>query len=137
MVMTTDVIDIALNTSAFPSTYTGPGTLIGNPRRDTGDNNHLYGYFTSDGNAVNIPLGFKPLSVRLKNMTDGIDWEWQYGMAATDTRKTTLTGPVIATDTTSAIVPSELSANGGGNWQVLISAAAAGTAKLILFEIEG
>lgn len=134
--MTTDVIDLALSVSAFPATYIGPGTLIGNPRRDTGNDNDVDGYFTSDGNAVSIPLGFKPLGVKLVNMTDGIVWEWRYGMPATDAIKTTFTGPVVAVDTTSAITVTEPATN-SGNYTLLISAAAAGTAKLILFDIDG
>jgi hypothetical protein len=138
MEMSTDIIDPSLHTTTIPTTYTGPGTLIGNPRQSGGLDCNVYGYFTSDGNAVQINVGFRPLEVHLDNMTDGIEWDWFYGYAATDTIKTVLGGSLSrAIDTTSAIVPSEPAPSGGGNWIVTLSAAAVGTSKLICFQIDG
>jgi hypothetical protein len=132
--MTTDVIDISLHTSTIPTTYTGPGTVVGNTVSSAGVDNEVSGHFTSTGNATQIDLGFRPLEVTVFNETDGLEWEWKYGMAATHTIKTTFTGPVIATDTTSAITVTD---GGSGNWTVLFSAALCGTSKNIIFEIDG
>ena len=134
--MTTDVIDTSLHVSSFPTTYIGAGTIIGNCRQSGSVEQDVHGFFTSDGNPVQINVGFKPLEVKLINETDTLIWEWQYGMAATHTLKTAGT-PTVAIDTTSAIVVSEPAPNGGGNWIVTTSAAAAGTSKNILFKIEG
>jgi hypothetical protein len=135
--VTTSIIDPSLHVSSFPATYTGPGTLIGNPRQSGGLDCSVDGYFTSNGNTIQVNVGFRPLHVRVKNMTDGLQWEWAYGMPATDTLKTTNSTGVVSTDTGSAIVPSEDASNQSGNWIVTLSSTLAGTSKLILFEIDG
>lgn len=132
-----DVIDVSLHISTFPATYIGDGTLIGNCIQSGGDETDVHGYFTSDGNAVSIPLGFRPLEIDVFNMTDGIKWEWQLGMAATNSVKTTFTGPTVAVDTTTAITVTDSDAGARSNYTVLLSAGLAGTSKLICFKIEG
>jgi len=131
--MTTSIIDASLHTSSFPATYTGPGTLIGNPLQTGSQDTELYGYFTSNGNAVQINCGFQPLKVELTDVTDVILWTWQYGMPATDSVKVVTAGTTTV-DTTSAIV---VSTDVAGDCTVTISAAAASTAKLILYHISG
>lgn len=132
--MTTDVIDVSLHTPTFPATYNGPGTLIGNPKQSAGLETDVMGYFTSDGNAVQLPVGFQPLHIVVLNETDGIEWDWRRGMAATHTKKTTFSGPTIAIDTTSAITVTD---GGAGNFTVNFTAALAGTSKNIIYEIDG
>lgn len=135
--MTTDVIDLALHASAFPATYIGDGTLIGNVISSAGDENDFHGYFTSDGNAVSIPCGFRPLEIRVINETDGIEWEWQYGMAATHTIKTVFATPAITVDTGSAILVTDDGTGTHSKFTVTFSAGLAGASKNIIFKIEG
>jgi hypothetical protein len=134
--MTTSIIDPSIHGAAFPATYTGPGTLIGNCRQAGGIEEDVSGYFTSAGNAVQVNVGFRPLHIRVVNVTDVIIWEWFYGFPATNALKVVTAG-TITVDTGSAIVPSESSQNQSGNWIVTLSAAAVGTSKLITFIIEG
>ena len=129
--MTTDVIDLNIHTSAFPATYIGKGTLIGNPYY-TAESDLLTGYFTSDGNAVSIDAGFQVQGVKIVNETDVIVWEWQRGLAATKTLKT-VAGGTLTDDATTAI----LVTTGDGRSNVLLSAALVGSAKNILFKITG
>ena len=136
--MTTDVIDPSLHVSSFPATYTGPGTLIGHCVQSGGDETDVHGYFTSDGNAVQINIGFRPMRIRVFDETDVILWDWMYGLAATHTIKQ-VTGGTTTVDTGSAIVPTEQAGvnNIAGNWIVTLSATLCSTAKNICFHIEG
>lgn len=133
------IIDTSLHVAAFPTTYTGPGTLIGNPLQSGSQDTELYGYFTSvTSDTVTINVGFQPLKVEIFNETDGIEWTWMYGMAATHTIKNVHSGPTITTDTGSAIVPSEAANTGpAGNWTVLLSTTLCGAAKNIIYHISG
>lgn len=135
------IIDPSFHLSAFPAgnLYTGPGTLIGNTLQSGGDETDVHGYFTSvTSDTVTINTGFQPLHILIINETDGIEWEWLYGMAATHTKKTVYSGPTLAIDTGSAIVPSEAANTGpAGNWTVLLSTTLCGAAKNIIFHIEG
>jgi hypothetical protein len=65
-----------------------------------------YGQYTGDGSgAITIPLGFSPNWVKVFDETDLVVWEWNAGMAATHSLKTTIASPSVATlDTGSAIV---------------------------------
>lgn len=136
--MTTSIIDPALHVSSFPTTYTGAGTLIGNCIQSGGDETDVHGYFTSNGNTVQINIGFNPMHIKIMNTTDVIVWEWMYGMAATNTLKTVTAGTTTV-DTGSAIVPTDQGGltNIEGNWIVTLSATLCGTSKLIVFHIEG
>lgn len=128
-----DVIDTALHTTTFPAGYTGPGTLIGNPKHSSVAK-EMSIFFTSTGNAVAIPLGFEPLRIKVVNDTDGVTWEWFRGMAATHSIKNT-SATDTADDTTSGIVVSGDFAH--GNCLLTISAAAAGSAKTIAVNVAG
>ncbi len=74
--MTTDIIDTSLHVATIPSTYTGPGTVVGNINSAGGVVSDLSGYFTSTGNATEIRIGFRPRWVKVINDTDSIIWEW-------------------------------------------------------------
>lgn len=118
--MTTDVFDITLHNSSFPSTYLGDGTVIANPKAsDPAASLSLY--WTGSGNAVSIPLGDEPLRIDIYDSTDNISWSWQRGMAATKTLKSVAAGTQTL-DTTSAIV---VTAGDGtkGNFTISLSAA--------------
>jgi hypothetical protein len=133
--MATLIIDPSLHVAQFPATYTGPGTLIGNTLQTGSQDTQLYGYFTSvAGDPVQINCGFRPLYVRVFNDTDGVKWEWQWGMAATHSFETTNTGPVSSIDTTSAIV---VNTDIAGDCTVTLSTALCGAAKNICFTISG
>lgn len=135
--MTTDVIDTSMHLAAFPATYTGPGTVVGNCVQSGGEETDVHGYFTSDGNATQVNIGFKPLHIKVINETDVIIWEWMYGLAATHAIKVVTAGTTTV-DTGSAIVPSEASGTGpAGNWIVTFSAGLCGTSKNIVWHIEG
>lgn len=64
-----------------------------------------YGQYTGDGSgAITIPLGFSPNWVKVIDETDLVIWEWNAGMAATHSIKTTIASPTVTTlDTGSAI----------------------------------
>jgi hypothetical protein len=136
--MATDIIDPSMHLSAFPSTYIGPGTVVGNCVQSGGDETDLHGYFTSDGNATQINIGFRPMRIRVTNTTDVILWDWMYGFPATDTIKT-VSGGTVTLDTGSAIVSTEQAGltNIAGNWITTLSATLCGTSKNICFHIEG
>lgn len=131
-----DVIDTSLHVTAFPTGYTGLGTLIGNANNAGGVTSTVSCFFTSTGAAVDLLIGFRPRKISIINDTDSIQWDWIRGMAATHAKKTVFSGPTITMDTGSAIVPSEPSLN-TGNWKVTLSATLAGTSKLICVWIEG
>jgi hypothetical protein len=136
--MTTSIIDTTLHTSSFPSTYTGPGTLIGNPVPAGGVVESVAGYFTSNGNVVQINVGFRPIAINIINTTDGITWGWQYGMPAANSVKTTLGGSLASVqDTGTAISVANGPAGGNGSSTVTLSATLTGTAKNICYLIEG
>ena len=129
--MTTKIIDIAFHEASFPATYTGVGTLIGNPiYSEDGD---VEGYFTGTGDAVSIPIGSQAVHIKIVDVTDNIIWEWYRGFPATDTLKTVAAG-TRTVDTTSAIV---VTTDFAGNSTVLLSAALAASGSLITDEIEG
>lgn len=133
--MTTSIIDGALNASSFPTTYTGPGTLIGNARKMGDVSNHQWYNFTGNGNTIQINCGFLARKIRVINVTDSITWEWQYGMPAADSVKFVLGGSLAGTlDTGSAItVNDELAGNG----YVTLSTTCAPSAKNICVEVIG
>ncbi len=134
--MATNIIDTMLHGSAFPSTYTGPGTLIGNPISEQ-DTQGVSGYFTSNGNATEILLGFVPTEVEIVDVTDALTWKWQYGMPSTDAIKITLGTVAGALDTTSQIVVGGSVVDGsGGNGTVTLGATLCGTAKNIVYKIK-
>ena len=90
------------------------------------------GKFTSDGTTITINSGFSPRWIRVVNTTDVIIWEWNEGLAATNTIKTVTAGTTTI-DTGSAIVvpvdPGHATAAGSNTFT--ISSTAAGTAKAI------
>lgn len=139
--MTTDVVDGAFHLSAFPSgnIYTGPGNKIGNVKSSLNGDAHMFLNITSGGNAIQILCGFPPRRVRVVNTTDGITWEWVYGMPAANSLKTVISGPTITQDTGSAItvagdgVPVQNSNIGS----VTLSATLAGSAKNLCVELVG
>ena len=130
--MTTDVIDPQFHLSAFPSNYVGVGTLIGNPYYSA-EADLLSGYFTSDGNNVQIPAGFLAQEVEIFDVTDNTSWVWKRGLPATNTIKTVAAG-TRTIDTTSAIV---VASTLQGTSSVLVPAAVVSSAKLILYKITG
>jgi hypothetical protein len=134
--MATDIIDPALSVATIPSTYTGPATIAAACYKAGGVCERINGFFTSAGNAVQVNAGFRPTSVKIINTTDGLIWEWQYGMATTQSIKTTL-GTGQALDTGSAIVVSDPDSGTASNYRVTFSATAMGTSKAIRFQIEG
>lgn len=129
--MTIDVIDTSLHSATIPTTYTGPGTVVGNAYTSGGVTEMASVYFTSDGNATTVLLGFRPVYIKVYNLTDGLIWEWMRNMPAADSIKTTMSAPTIALDTGSAINPTELAVSGGGNWQAALSATLCGTSKAL------
>lgn len=134
--MTTSIIDGSLHVSAFPTTYTGPGTLIGNAKNSLMGDNHQYYYFTSNGNAVEILCGFVPRRIDVVNTTDGITWSWQYGMPAANSIKTTLGGSLASVqDTGSAFTIGGDTMGNVGN--LTLSSTLCGTSKNICVELEG
>jgi hypothetical protein len=129
--MATDIIDTALHAATIPTGYAGPGTVVGNCYGSAGVCEMESVYFTSTGNATQINLGFRPTSVKVVNTTDGITWEWIRGMPVANTIKS-IFGGAVATDTGSAINPTEPSGvGGGGNWILTLSATLCGTSKAI------
>jgi len=126
-----DQIDVNIHGSSFPGTYVGSGTLIGNVR-SSDVTRTLTGYFTSDGNAVDIPVGFDPHCVEFFDVTDVTDYCWQRGLPAGDTIKTVTAG-TMTVDTGSVIVDTAFD----GRSTVSLSAAAASTSKLWIFKITG
>lgn len=137
--MATSIIDTAFHGTSFPTGYTGPGTLIGNPiNSPEASSQAVSGKFTSNGNAVQINTGFVATSVEIVNITDGITWSWQYGMPAANSIKTTLGGSLASVqDTGSAITTSGSITDGtGGIGTVTLSATLCGTAKNITYTIK-
>jgi len=130
--MTIDVIDIALHTSSFPATYTGPGTLIGNCI-SSNDSDEVQGWFTADGNQVNIPLGFRPMVISIFDETGVVKWEWKYGM--TNIFKTVAAGTL--TDDANGYLTVTQDDGSNGNYLVSIAAGIAVSGHKILFEIDG
>jgi hypothetical protein len=130
--MPTQIIDTSLHVAAIPATYTGPGNLVGNSVNSQGKD--VYGNFTSAGNAVQINVGFTPLSVDIMDVTGALMWHWQVGMPAINSVKTTLGTVACVLDATSAItVATDLAGNG----TVTLSAAMVGSAKNICYAIQG
>jgi hypothetical protein len=130
--MTNKIIDCALSVAAFPATYTGPGTLIGNVQSSAGSLNQLMtGNFTSTGDAVEIWCGITPRVIEIINETDGIYWKKVVGMAAANALKFNETGPVISVDTNGYITVEQTS-NG---YIILLSASLVGTGKNIVFSL--
>jgi hypothetical protein len=128
--MPTKIIDTSLHVAAFPAGYTGPGTIIGNPVNSQGKD--VFGYFTSDGNVVQINVGFNPLKVDITDVAGVLMWGWQLGMPATNSIKTATGATTI--DTASGItVTTDLAGNG----TVTLSATVVGTGKTICYQIQG
>ncbi len=132
--MTTDVIDCALHVSSFPTTYTGPGTLIGNVYMLT-DSDGVGGHFTSDGNAVQINNGFLPSEIEIFNTTDGITWRQLAGMPAANSEKFVLGGSLAGTQDTGSAITVQPDYAPGNVASVLLSATLCGTSKNIVFRI--
>jgi len=130
--MTVNVIDLALHTAAFPSTYTGPGNLIGNPSESVGEVVSISGYFTGAGNVTNIPVGFQPKHIQIVDETDVIVWEWFRGMAATHVLKTVTVG-TLTVDATSAIT---VNTDLAGNCTISLSAALAASGSNLIYKID-
>jgi len=130
--MPTSIIDASLHGSAIPATYTGPGTLVGNCVQSGSSDNDVYGYFTSNGNTIQINTGFAPRKVDVIDVTGVLTWSWQYGLPATNTIKTATSATTI--DATSAIV---VTTDLAGNGNATLSAALAGSGKTIQFRIQG
>ena len=128
----TDVIDVTLSASAFPPTYTGVGTLLGNTNYSNPVES-INGFFTSDGNAVSIPVGFAAQEVEIFDETDNVSYVWKRGLAAGSTIKTVAAGTVTV-DTGAAIA---VTTTLQGKSTILLSAAAMSTAKLVLYSIQG
>lgn len=137
--MTTNIIDTTLHVAAFPTTYTGQGTLIGNPCQGADIRQLVAGSFTSNGNATQLNVGFAPLFVKVMNNTDGISWEWRQGMPAANTIKTTYGGSLASVvDTTSQVTLTSDNGQSPGNVDtVLLGTTLNGTAKSIAYWIEG
>lgn len=133
--MTTNVVDGALGIASFPSTYTGPGTLIGNARKMGDVSNYQWYNFTSNGNATQINAGFTPRKVKVVNTTDGIVWEWQYGMPAANSIKTTLGGSFASVQDTASQIT--ISTDLAGNSTVTLGATLNGSAKNLCVELAG
>ena len=100
--MTTDVFDITLHNSSFPSTYIGSGTVICNPKASE-PAAALSLYWAGSGNIVSIALGDEPLRIDIVDTTTNIVWTWMRGMAATKCLKQVAAGTQTV-DTSSAIV---------------------------------
>lgn len=127
----TKVIDGAFTGSAFPATYTGPGTLVGNIISDGGVRQKTTGNFASANEDVRILLGYQPRTVEIVNSTDAVLWKKNVGMAAADALKI---DTAVAVDSNSYIVFED---GGAGNYTVLLKAALLGNAKAISFVLEG
>ena len=129
--MTINAIDITFHGSSFPATYTGDGTLIGNPL--FGDDGDFSGYFTGTGDAVSIPVGSQVAHVKIVDVTDNIVWEWYRGFPATDALKTVAAGTRTVDATSAIVVTTDLA----GNSTIALSAALAASASLLTYQIEG
>lgn len=128
--MTTKIIDCALSASAFPSNYTGPGTLIGNVLSSVASlNQFTTGNFTSTGDAVEIRCGFVPRDIEIYNETDAVLWKKKAGMAAANAIKI---DTAVATDANGYITVNA-TADGGAN--VTLSATLVGNSKSISFSL--
>ena len=90
------------------------------------------GKFTSDNTIANIQCGFSPKFIRVVNTTDVIIWEWNEGLAATNTIKVVTAGTTTIDTGTAISVPVDAGkATVQGSVSFNISAAAAGNAKAI------
>lgn len=142
--MTTDVVDGAFHLSAFPAGYVGPGTRIGNVKSALNGDGHMFLNITSAGNAIQINCGFPPRKVKVINSTDGLIWEWQYGMPAANSIKNLLGGSPTATQDTASqiLITGDLGAGraqgqDGNIGYVTLGATLAGTAKNLCVELVG
>jgi len=131
--MAIKIIDGAFTGSAFPTTYTGPGTLVGNILQDGGVGQMTSGNFTSTNDQVDIYLGYQPRRIRILNETDVVVWEKMVGMAAANAIKT-VTGGTTTVDTNGYITFTD---GGSGNWRISLSATLVGNSKAIVFIVEG
>lgn len=131
--MTVNVIDVALHLTAFPTTYTGPGNLIGNPLHTDPGTTRISGYFTGAGNVTQIPIGFQPTSISIIDVTNNIQWDWYRGLPATNTIKTVAGGTRTVDATSAIVVTTDLS----GNPVVSIAAATAANAATLIYKIDG
>lgn len=131
--MATNIIDVSVHGSSFPTGYTGAGTIAASSKVSGGIINQAHGFFTSNNNATQINIGFRPLKIKVFNLTDVIVWEWQYGFGATQSAKTVTAG-TLTIDTTSQIV---ISTDLAGNHTVTLGATLNGTGKVLSYAIEG
>lgn len=133
--MTTNIVDTSIRGSSFATGYTGAGTIAASARNAAGLYSMTSGFFTSNGNATQINVGFRPLAIKVVNITDGITWEWTYGMLATQAIKTVLGGSLTsALDTSSQLT---ISTDLAGNHTVTLGTTLNGTAKVLAYRIEG
>lgn len=133
--MTTNVIDGALSVSSIPTTYTGPGTIAGNARKMGDVSNYQWYNYTSNGNVTQLNVGFTPRKVKVVNTTDGLTWEWQYGMPAANSVKTTLGGSFASVQDTSSQIT--ISTDLAGNSTLTLGATLNGSAKNLCVELAG
>ena len=130
--MPLQIIDASLHTTAFPATYTGVGTLIGNCVQANTTSADVFGYFTSAGNVVQINCGFQAVQVDVIDVTGVLIWHWQLGMPPTNTMKSA--AAALTVDTTGAV---SITSDPAGNTNVTLSAALCGTGKVICFHVQG
>jgi hypothetical protein len=76
-------------------------TAVAVSTQEAGISNFSSGHFTGAAGAVVATVGFAPRFVQVIDSTTPVLWQWQEGMAATHTLKTTT---AAADDTGSAIV---------------------------------
>lgn len=131
--MPTQIIDTSLHLAAFPLGYTGPGNLIGNCVNSNGKD--VFGFFTSStGNAVQINVGFQALQIEIIDVTGTLLWQWQWGMPANNSVKTTMGTVACVLDTGGAIT---VATDVAGNGTVTLSTTLCGNAKNICYHIHG
>ena len=133
----TKYIDVQMHKSAFPATYNGDGTLVGNPTDPMAVVRRVAGYFTGPGEAVVINNGFKPHKIKVVNDTDGIIYEWQFGMDETHSIKTVLGGSLAATLDTGSAFAITKDFGDGNVCSVTLAAGVCISAKRISYLIEG
>lgn len=131
--MPVSIIDTSLHTTTIPSTYTGPGTLVGNSVNSQGKD--VFGFCSSvGGNTIQINVGFQPLMVSIVDTTGSLEWSWQFGFPANNSVKWTLGSVAAVMDTTGQIVVvTDLSGNG----TVTLGATLCGSGKNICYQISG
>lgn len=108
-------------------------TEVAATSQTNGISNMATGSFTGGGAAVSAMVGFRPRRIELTNMTDGIQYMWQEGMAAGKVLKTVAAGTVTV-ETGSLLAPTTNESTFHG---FTIAAAAAVAAKDYVFAAFG